>query len=322
MEIFRTLDAIPANRKNGAVSIGNFDGVHIGHAQLIDRLRSWANRINGPAIVFTFDPHPVRILRPDETPPPLTWTERKAELLARLGVDALIAYPASVQLLAMSHVEFFEQIIVGKLETKALVEGPNFLFGKDRKGNRSELERLCREHDIGLQIVEPIMHSKDDTSTSGDTEMVSSSLIRAAIKEGQIDLASRMLTKPYRVRGMVTHGVGRGAKLGFPTANLEAVDTLIPGLGVYAGIAYVDGEPFVAAIHIGANPTFAEEQHKLEVHLLNFHRSLYGEALEVEFHKRIRDVLKFDSPDALRSQIDRDLDSIRAWADSRQTNPS
>lgn len=327
MEIFRSLESLPVSFQFGAVSIGNFDGVHRGHAQLINCLRKWADQIDGPAIVFTFDPHPVRILRPDETPPPLTWTERKADLLSALGVNALIAYPATPQLLEMTHDQFFAEIIVKRLQARAIVEGPNFLFGKNRLGNTAELGRLCKQNQIELEIVEPIVLGGNPTDASEPAgaatkeSMVSSSRIREAIRLGDIEEASQMLTRPYRIRGMVTHGAGRGAQLGFPTANLEAVDTLIPGRGVYAGAAFVDSEPFAAAIHVGANPTFEESNPKLEVHLLNFQRSLYGQVLEVEFHSRLRDVTRFESPEQLKRQIETDIESLRQWWQSRRTSP-
>ena len=308
MEIIRSLEQLPAQYQHGAVSIGNFDGVHRGHALLIDRLRHWAKQVGGPAIVFTFDPHPVRILRPEMAPPPLTWTERKADLLAQQGVDLLVAYPATAQMLAMSHDAFFQSIIVQRLAARAMVEGPNFLFGKDRLGNIDELKRLCRDAQMELEIVDGL-HS--------DSSMVSSSRIRSLIKQGDIDAAREMLTEPYRIRGLVTHGDGRGAQLGFPTANIGGIDTLVPGPGVYGGRAIASVGTFSAAIHVGPNPTFGDASLKVECHLLDFDGSLYGQPLEVEFHTRIRDVYRFDSADQLLEQIKADVHAVRAWTKTR-----
>lgn len=307
MEIIRSLEQLPAHYRHGAVSIGNFDGVHRGHAQLIDRLRALAHHVGGPAIVFTFDPHPVRILRPEMAPPPLTWTERKADLLAKQGVDVLIAYPATPQLLEMSHGAFFQSIIVHRLAAQAMVEGPNFLFGKDRLGNIEELTRLCRDAQVQLEIV---------TALRSSQEMVSSSRIRSLIREGAIDAAKQLLTEPYRIRGLVTHGDGRGAQLGFPTANVEGIDTLIPGPGVYGGRAIASVGTFSAAIHVGPNPTFGDATLKVECHLLDFTGSLYGQPLEVEFHTRVRDVCRFDSVEQLLQQIQSDVQAVREWAQS------
>ena len=267
MNLYSAIDELPDDFRAGAVTIGNFDGVHRGHAELLKRLTTRAKEFGGPSVVFTFEPHPVRLLRPDEAPAPLTWVDRKAELLAMLDVDVVIAFPTSREFLKLTPEEYFQQIICDQLRTRAVVEGPNFFFGKNRAGNTDTLRELCERNNIALDIVTPIKL---------DTEFVSSSRVRAAIADGNVDLANEMLTQPYRVRGMVTHGAGRGAGIGFPTANLSAVDTLLPGVGVYAGRAMVGGETKIAAINIGPNPTFHEKVPKVEVHLLDFKKSIYG----------------------------------------------
>src|SRR5439155_9187977 len=195
----RSIDNLPDDLRRGALSIGNFDGVHRGHAQLVERLLAKARELRGPAIVFTFDPHPVRLLRPESAPPPLTWTDRKAQLLDELGVTAVIAYPTDEALLALSPEQFFQRIVQEKLAARGMVEGPNFFFGHNRAGNIETLAGLCRAAEISLEIVPPI-------SVGG--EIVSSSRVRGAIQAGDVDLARQLLTRPYRVRGMVTHGAG------------------------------------------------------------------------------------------------------------------
>ena len=306
MNLIREWDALPQNARGGAVSIGNFDGVHLGHARIVERLVQQARRVGGPAVVFTFDPHPVRILRPDAAPPPLTWIDRKAELLAALGVDHVVAYPTDEQLLRKTAREFFDSIVCEGLRAKALVEGPNFYFGHDRLGTIDVLRGFCEEASLQLEIVEPLVLGG---------EFVSSSRVRRLLAEGRVEEAARMLTQPYRIRGMVTHGAGRGAKIGFPTANLAAVDTLIPGVGVYAGRAYANGTTAAAAINIGANPTFGEQQLKLEVHLIDAHQSLYGQPLEVDFLARLRDIQPFPSVDALKAQLVRDVAAAKEIAE-------
>lgn len=305
MKIVRDLAALPDEFRSGAVAIGNFDGVHVGHARIIERLIARARGLGGPAVVFTFDPHPVRLLRPEVAPPPLTWTERKAALLVELGVDTMIAYPTDETLLNLSPREFFDQIVRQRLDARAMVEGPNFYFGKDRQGTIAVLKELAREAGIELEIVEPV-------KLEGD--YVSSSRVRRLIAAGDVETACRMLTRPYRLRGMVTHGAARGAKLGFPTANLSAIDTVLPGPGVYAGIGVLNGRRLPAAINVGPNPTFGEHAMKVEVHLLDFHEPIYGQPLEVEFLRRLRDVQSFDSVDALRAQLDRDVAAARKAA--------
>jgi riboflavin kinase/FMN adenylyltransferase len=300
MKVIRHLDAMPDALRGGALTIGNFDGVHRGHARLIERLIEHARRVQGPAVVFTFDPHPVRLLRPAAAPPPLTWTERKAELLDELGVDCMIAYPTDEALLALGPREFFEHIVRDALHAQAMVEGPNFYFGHDRRGD--VLRELTHEAGIMLEVVEPI---------TIDGELVSSSRVRALIASGDVEHARRLLTHPYRIRGMVTHGAGRGARLGFPTANVDAIDTLLPAIGVYAGVAHTSAGSWAAAINIGPNPTFGEHATKVEAHLIGVDLALYAQPLELDFLARLRDVHAFTGVDALKAQLNRDVADVR-----------
>jgi riboflavin kinase/FMN adenylyltransferase len=310
--IIRHLEQLPDAARGGAVAIGNFDGVHLGHQRIIQRLLERAREVGGPAIVFTFDPHPVRLLRPHESPPPLTWTERKAQLLKELGVDWIVAYPTDLRLLSYTAQEFFDRFVLDVLGAKAMVEGPNFFFGHNREGNIQRLREMTDAAGISLDIVEPL---------ELDGQLVSSSLIRKLIAEGDVQTAARMLTHPYRIRGMVTHGAGRGAQIGFPTANLEAIDTLLPAVAVYAGHAWIAGEGFAAAVNVGPNPTFGEHSHKVEVHILDRELALYGEALEVEFLAKLRDVRTFGSKGDLVDQLNQDIKATRGLVtqESRQS---
>lgn len=303
MHIIRSLDALPSSARGGAVSIGNFDGVHRGHVAIVRRLLERAAAVDGPAIVFTFDPHPVRLLRPEQCPSPLTWTERKAELLAAQGVDWIVAYPTDEALLALSAVEFFETIVRRCLAAKALVEGPNFFFGHNREGDVNRLAELSTAARITLDVVEPVV---------ANGAIVSSSRVRELIRAGDVRQANKLLSAPYRIRGMVTHGAGRGAKIGFPTANLSAVDTLLPALGVYAGRAWVGDAAFAAAVNLGASPTFGDLGVRVEVHLIDYHDALYGQPLEVDFLTRLRDIRPFGSPEALTEQLRRDVEEVRS----------
>ncbi len=307
MKLIRDISEVPEALRRGAVTIGNFDGVHRGHARIIERVIASAKRIDGPAVVFTFEPHPVRILRPELAPLPLTWTERKADLLADLGVDWMIAYPTDEDLLSLSAEDFFERIVRQRLDARAMVEGPNFFFGNNRTGDIELLGKLCRKAQTDLEIVEPL---------KVDGEFVSSSRVRESVRRGNVQLAAELLTRPYRIRGMVTHGAGRGSKIGFPTANINAVDTLLPAEGVYAGRAIVSQREFPAAINIGPNPTFDENVLKVEVHLLDFHETLYSAPLEVDFLERLRDIQPFASVEKLKEQLKRDVEATRKIASS------
>lgn len=300
MQIDRKLSDFPESARGGAIAIGNFDGVHKGHAKLIERLVERSHALGKPAIIFTFDPHPVRLLRPDQCPPPLTWTQRKADLLSNLGVDRVIAYPTDEALLRLSARDFFELVVIKTLGAKAVVEGPNFFFGNNREGNIEMLARLTSEYGLSLDIIRP---------NEVDDEMISSSRIRRLIGEqGNVDAAREMLTAPYRIRGLVTHGASRGGKLGFPTANLEGIDTLLPANGVYAGLGRIGKVTRPAAINIGPNPTFGDNQIKVEAHLLEHDEVIYGRPVEIDFLSRLRDVRTFNSKDELIHQVKQDVE--------------
>ena len=313
MQIIRQLQDLPNGARGGAVAIGNFDGVHRGHLRIVRRVLERARELGGPSLVFTFDPHPVRLLRPHECPPPLTWTERKAELLAVEGIDWLVAYPTDEALLGLSAADFFGQIVRGALDARALVEGPNFFFGHNREGNVQVLADFAESSGLTLDVVDPL---------EIDGAIVSSSRIRRLISEGQVEQASRLLSAPYRVRGMVTHGAGRGAAIGFPTANLDAVDTLLPGVGVYAGQGTVGGQTWPAAINLGPNPTFDDNRNKLEVHLVGCKEALYGKPLVVDFFERLREIRSFESADTLRQQLSKDMEAVQSFfADHHVNSP-
>jgi riboflavin kinase/FMN adenylyltransferase len=305
MHIIRHLDALPPAARGGAVSIGNFDGVHQGHLAIVRQLLQRAAAVDGAAIVFTFDPHPVRLLRPDRCPPPLTWTERKADLLAAQGVDWIVAYPTDEALLQLSAADFFQRIVRDSLDARALVEGPNFYFGHNREGTIERLGQLTSAAGISLDIAKPV---------EIDGELVSSSRVRNLIAHGNVQQAKKLLSAPYRIRGIVTHGAGRGAKIGFPTANLAGIDTLLPAQGVYAGRAFVEGAPWAAAINLGPSPTFGDPTPRVEIHILGLDEPLYGQPLEVDFLARLRDIRPFDSAAALVEQLTRDIDQVQRIA--------
>ncbi len=298
MKLLRSLTDLPDEVRSGAVAVGNFDGVHLGHARIMRTLVEAAREVQGPAVALTFDPHPVRLLRPEQCPPPLTWTDRKAELLAELGVDAMVAYPTDHAFLQLSAQQFFDEILRAQLGARAVVEGPNFFFGHGRQGTIETLRQFAQQAGIKLEVVDPVQVQGQN---------VSSSRVRRLIGAGDVEAARAMLTRPYRVRGLVTHGAARGASIGFPTANVDAVDTLLPGDGVYAGAAETDGKLYAAAISLGPNPTFGEAARKLEAHLIGFSGALYGTPLEVDFYNRLRGVQPFEHVDQLTAQLALDV---------------
>ena len=301
MKLFQGLEG-PAAYRGGFVAIGNFDGVHRGHQSMISVLVQRAREAQVPAVVFTFAPHPIELLKPGQTPPSLSTVQWKAELLGKCGIDCTIAYRTDQALLNLTPEQFFGQIIRDELDARGLVEGPNFFFGRNRTGNIATLETLCDASGLKLEIVPPVKVGE---------RLVSSSAIRRLIGEGKISEAIELLGHSYRIQGTVIRGAARGRTIGFPTANLERVSTLLPCDGVYAGLAHSDNHSYPAAVNLGPNPTFGEQQRKLEVHLLDFSGDLYGRQLDVDFLKRIRDTSQFANVDDLQSQLERDVDTVR-----------
>ncbi len=312
-EILRSLKHLPDRYRRGAVAIGNFDGVHAGHRELVTTLVRLAAEVAGPAVVFTFDPPPVAIIRPElELLPPLTDIPRRAELLGELGVDAVLAYPTDAALVGLSAADFFHQILVDQLQIAAIIEGPNFRFGNNRVGDTQLLSQWCEQLGIRCRIVE---------ACSDPAGMISSSRIKQLIQAGEISQANKFLVTPYQIFGTVDHGEGRGRKLGAPTANLTKIPVLLPCHGVYAGRVELGNTTVPAAVHIGPNPTFGEDRTKVEVHLIDWTGELYSEQLRCSLLGRLRDVRKFASSEELRAQINNDIESCRAIFNSQQNRP-
>lgn len=295
------------------LSIGNFDGVHLGHQKIIRELVSQAHQRQVPGCVLTFEPHPIRLLRPAAAPPRLTTVRQKESLLTDLGVTHVVTCPTSRQLLELTAEQFFREIVVDRFQAVGLVEGPNFFFGKNRGGSIETLDHLCRSHGLSLTVIEPSQHSGT---------MISSSAIRDALAAGEIELANQFLGRSYSVSGVVESGAGRGRQLGFPTANLSRIETMLPGDGVYAATAIVREESdhsatssagLPAAVNIGSNPTFQDANRKVEAHLLDCSLDLYGRSLTLRFHQRLRGVLTFDSVESLTRQIQADLSAVRNY---------
>jgi riboflavin kinase / FMN adenylyltransferase len=292
--VLHSLDNLPETLRGGAVAIGNFDGVHLGHARLVERLRAMAGRVGGPAVVFTFDPPPTRVLRPQAAPEPLLWIDRKIEILKGLGADAVVVYPTSKEFLKLEAREFFDRIVRERLDARAMVEGPNFFFGHNRSGNVEVLRGFCAEAHLPFEVAEPV-------EVAG--QIVSSSRIRLLVLAGLLNEARRMLGRPHRIRGVVVRGSGRGLQLGYPTANIGQIDTLLPGEGIYAARARVENLWYPAAVSLGPNSTFDEKGVKVEAHLIGFQGTIYDRPIEVDFLARLREIRRFASVDALVAQI-------------------
>lgn len=284
------------------VTIGNFDGVHRGHQAMLERLVARARTAQRPPVVVTFDPHPLALLRAAGAPPGLTTIDHRIELLKRHGAQEVLVLSTTRELLQLTAAEFFQQVILGELGAAGLVEGPNFYFGKDRGGNITLLRQFCEEHKIDFHVIEPV---------TWNSQWVSSSAIRSLIIGGDITAAVELLGHPYQLTGTVVQGAQRGRTIGVPTANLGQIKTVLPPAGVYAGLATIAGTTYAAAINIGPNPTFADFNTKVEVHLIQFEGDLYGESLSVGLIDRLRDVRPFASVEELLDQVRLDIATAR-----------
>ncbi len=288
----------PETCRVAMLSIGNFDGVHRGHASLLARLRAHAGEQRVPAVVLTFDPHPLLLLRPQAYEPTLTTVNQRADELHRAGADQVLILHTTPQLLALSAEDFFGKVIRERLHAGGMVEGPNFGFGHNRAGNVETLARFCAREGMVLEIVQPLVM---------DGGIVSSSRVRKALLAGDLPSANRWLGRPYSLTGIVAEGDRRGRQLGFPTANLVNVETIILADGVYAVRGAFDGKTWPGAANVGPNPTFGQQARKLEVHWIGFDGDLYGRTLTVAFLARLRDTKRFESADQLLEQLRADV---------------
>jgi riboflavin kinase / FMN adenylyltransferase len=307
MDVVRGQDALPLAVTGSAVTIGFFDGVHRGHQAVIRRtVEDAIDRALSPVVV-TFDRHPREIYAPGTEPKLLTSLDRKAALLAGLGVEKLVVLEFTEEFSRWSPGQFVTRVLAEGLHAKRVVVGSNFTFGHQATGTLAVLTDLgaARGFDVeGVALFEL------------DGHPVSSSTIREALAEGDLVWPTEALGRRFVVDGTVVAGAGRGAGLGFPTANLEVPPRmLLPGEGVYAGKAEVQGGVWVAAINLGTNPTFEDESMHLEAYLLDFEGDVRGLPMSVEFWERLRDEVRFDSPEDLARQIKEDVERTRTLID-------
>lgn len=288
------------------VTIGNFDGVHIGHQALFYEVIERAHAIDGTSIAITFEPHPLRVLKKNASPPLITVYEQKVELIERSGIDVLISIPFSLEFAAISAERFVEDMLVHKIGMKAIVVGEDYAFGKDREGDIELLSSLAPR--LGFEVVVTGMIR----TLQGTSERISSTAIRELVQAGEMQGACRMLGRHFQIRGTVVPGRDRGGKLlGFPTANLKLDDELCPKAGIYAVTVETQGRLLQGVANIGYSPTFDDRQFTVEVHILDFREVIYGQRLRVNFIKRIRDEKKFSSLAALKDQIAEDAQTAR-----------
>ena len=306
------LDAVPTGWGSCVVTIGVFDGVHRGHAEIIGKAVQLARQRDVPSVLLTFVPHPSEVVRPGSHPPVLTTIVRRAELVEQLGVDVFCALPFTLDFSRMAPDEFAHHVLVERLHASGVIVGENFRFGHQAAGDVASLARLGQRFGFTADGI-PLLRD-------GDTPL-SATYVRSCVQAGDMDRAARALGRPHRVDGVVERGDQRGRELGFPTANLRTdAWAAVPADGVYAGRAVrLDewgrtsaGPPLgAAAISVGTNPTFEVRQRRVEAYILDFDADLYGDALGVEVHHRLRGMEKFDSADSLVAQMHQDVAETR-----------
>ena len=309
MELIRGLQNLRPRHHGCVASIGNFDGVHLGHQHVLGELADKAEEMKLPAVVITFEPQPQEFFSSDRCPGRLTRFREKMKALRRLAVDRVFALHFSKALATMEPEEFIQQVLVDGLGVRYLVVGDDFRFGQKRRGNFEMLQQAGVEH--GFQVVN--MHTFQIAG-----ERVSSTRIRKVLSEGDLDHVEILLGRPYRMCGRVAHGHKRGRQIGFPTANIHLHRKVSPIEGVFAVEMFgIDGEPVSGVANVGTRPTVNGTRTILEVHLFNFSGDIYGSHVSVDFLKKIRNEQKYDSFELLKEQILLDAEEARSYFSAR-----
>jgi riboflavin kinase/FMN adenylyltransferase len=286
------------------VTLGNFDGVHLGHQKAFALLRERAKELRAPSVALTFEPHPVSVLRPERAPKRILTPRQKQEVIAAHSIDHLVVIHFTKEFSQFSAEEFVNRVLVAKLRAAELVLGANFRFGRGREGDLESLRKLGES--LGF-----VVHQVEAARYAG--EVISSSRIRKSLDEGAVDEAKAMLGRPHFLDGEVIRGDGRGKLMGFPTANLKIDGDVLVGDGVYVTEATVSGATFPGMTHVGRRPTFGLEERTVETHLFDFDRDLYDARVRLHFHHRIRGTVKFSSAEALQERLRLDREEARGF---------
>ena len=293
----------PDNLRGAIIALGNFDGFHLGHQAVVGRAVQRGAHERRPVIVATFDPHPVRHFKPDTPPFRLTTLDQRQRLFGQAGADAMLVFNFGAELASTTAEDFVAGILADRFEAAGVVTGEDFTFGKGRGGNALVLRDLGAQHGIGAETVEAVML---------DGNRISSGLVREALQAGDPATATAMMTRPFAIQGTVIHGDKRGRELGWPTANMELGNYLRPKYGIYAVRAMLDdGSEHAGVASLGVRPTFDPPKELLEAVLFDFEGDLYGRTIEVALHAYLRPEMKFDSLEALKTQMDADAEGAR-----------
>jgi riboflavin kinase/FMN adenylyltransferase len=302
MQLIEKLDDIKSAFENAVITIGNFDGVHIGHQALFHEVIERADAINGTSIAMTFEPHPIRVLKQNGHPPLITLYDQKVELIEKSGIDVLIVVPFTKEFAAITAKEYVLDILIKRIGARVIVVGEDYTFGKNREGNINLLRSYAEALDIQVEVVNWIPISNKSR------KRISSTRIRKLVMDGRVRNAQKLLGRHYQIKGEVVAGRNRGGKLlGFPTANINLHDELCPKPGVYAVTVESMGSIFKGVANIGYSPTFDDHEFTVEAHILDFDTNIYGQTIRVNFVQRIRDEIKFSSITELSDQITQDV---------------
>ena len=313
MTILNSLELIEKPLKNPVLTIGNFDGVHKGHLALFDLLKERAEALKGQSVVMTFDPHPIKVMKPGNGPPLITPTEQKLNLIKDAGIDIILCIPFTREFAAISARDFVRDILVRRIGIRELVVGYDYNFGSNREGDIDLLREMGNELGFAVHVVKQVR--------TGDT-LVSSTSIRSLVLDGNLEEARRLLGRDYQICGTVVKGKNRGGRLlGFPTANLQLVDELTPKGGVYLVRVLIDDRVLDGLTNIGYNPTFENHQFSVETHILDFSEDLLGKTIRVNFIERLRDEKTFRSVEELADQIGRDVEMARSMFETIDRPP-
>ena len=306
MELVENIDKIEKPYKNAVITIGNFDGVHIGHQALFHEVIEKADTIGGTSIVMTFEPHPVRVLKQNGHLPLITLNEQKIELIENSGIDVLICIQFNKAFAAISAKEFVEDLLLKCIGMKAIVVGKDYTFGRNREGNLELLQTYANNLGFEVIVADWVQTSK------GLPDRISSTRTRELVMEGKVAEAKKLLGRYYQIRGVVTTGRNRGGRLlGFPTANITLHDELCPKNGVYAVTVDCMEKKYQGVANIGYSPTFDDGVFSVEVHILDFNENIYGQKIRVNFVQRIRDEIKFSDISELSDAIRKDIEKAR-----------
>lgn len=301
MEIIQKERDLKRPYKNPVLTIGNFDGVHLGHQRIFQQVREKAKEIGGESIVYTFDPHPAEILAPERKPPLITPMKERLRLIEAQGIDWAIVAHFTKEYARQSPEDFVRGTLYDQIQIRHLYVGHDFTFGKGGQGDIALLKDLGRKYGFNVEVIEAVRV---------EGKVVSSSLIRDLLQRGEPREAAKFLGRNYQIAGKVIHGHGRGSrKLGFPTANIrpERDGVLIPKGGIYAVFTFLGNKQYSGVANLGWNPTFHDQTFSIEIHILNFDREIYGQMLRVEFVERLRDEVAFGGPEELVAQIKKDI---------------